>query len=1482
MGLRKLSLFTILTFLIEISSFAQSKTETIVNKADTLLNHAEAKALAMENRIQAAFDSVKSLKKYIDKLDSARLLNLPVGILAPDKDPGYGILVDDVMLRPDGAYFNASMILTNPFDGSRICFQGQNIPFSFSGGIIGDARIMLVSQKKIPICKDVKLFVLPGTYVEFNCDGFKALNLKGKVVFSGEKFVKVDSQGDSIGGPLEAYFETTINDWNNLFLSIEELEPFKLRSVPDVIFSCKNLAIDYSDYRNPENIVFPSSYTSSFPEGSLNLWRGVFLSQATIILDKKYEKRSSKEVPSFAANNLLIDDKGLSGELSAKYLLALKEGDMGGWNFSLESFNMKIDASRITKANLSGQLIIPSLKDSANKDTAIFAYNALIDTDGRYSFTVTSKSNLDFELFGQTKLYIDKSSYISITVEKGKFKPVACLNGKMDLKASKLLISGVRFEELRIATEAPVISIKNIAVDFAKQGAFAKFPLTVTKIDFKMPGDYASLRLAVKLNLQDSKDEGFSGLTDITLLAKRDNYLYKLQQVQINEIQVDVVKEGAYEIHGQVAFAREDTIYGDGFRGMIKAKFANKFEVNAVAVFGNVRGTRYFFVDAYLGIKPGVQAGPITLFGFSGGLYYHMRQDAGANKDTLSFGSSLSGLVYKPDSKIGLGIMAGVKFGVVKEQLIDADVKFEIVFNSSGGLNRIYFEGNAKCIVPNVDIVPAKLKGAAQEYAKGNELPFKPVDAAINAKISMEMDFEKSSFHAMLGVYINVGPVLKGVGENGKAGWCVLHIDPVKWYLHIGTPKDPIGLKFLDFIESRSYFMAGHDIPTELPLNPQVASILEIKPGELSKNLDDSQLQKGKGIAFGSSFRFNTGDLTFLVFYASFDFGAGFDIMLIDYGKDSYCSGYQPPVGINGWYAKGQLYAYLKGKIGLEAKIFRKKRKFEILSIAVAALLRAEAPNPVYMMGIVGGEYKVFGGLVKGKCKFKVEVGTKCELVKVKSSPVPTDMPVIGDITPSTESNDVDVFVTPQVVFNLPVDTEVKISDDENITKTYRIKLNKLELTSEGGSSIGVLTSWNDDHSVVSMEPDEILQAKSKYALNVEISFEEKVGGLWQVVTDNGEVFKEVRSVSFVTGNLPDRIPAHVISYSYPADKQYNFYKNEYNQAYMTFTRDIGVFFVDDNEFTKGAQWISSSGQIIKGKLQYNKAEKTVYTDVPPSLTNDAIFSLNFVAEPRNTNISSDRNVTSTLTSVDYGDSTNTNLTTKEAEGTISNPEEKTFYNYYFRTSKFNSLSEKIPFASKDVDYMFSASTFVFFPQVNMPISEVFDKCELWGDDTYKPLIRRTAVLDNTDWYKDIVYPLVYENYPWFGIYCIQNRDTSEFGVPPVRAIHFYYSSPISLSDDEIATGVSQQAANAGIEYLFYKLPYYWDKDYYDIRCFLANRYSIDSAPNASVEKILRNFDFPIIEPGNYPILLEYVLPGKNIVTSSQKIMLNNKIKLYF
>ena len=85
-------------------------------------------------------------------------------------------------------------------------------------------------------------------------------------------------------------------------------------------------------------------------------------------------------------------------------------------------------------------------------------------------------------------------------------------------------------------------------------------------------------------------------------------------------------------------------------------------------------------------------------------------------------------------------------------------------------------------------------------------------------------------------------------------------------------------------------------------------------------DISSNDLAGGRGLAFGASLQLNTGDLRFLIFYANFAAGLGFDVMLKDYG-DSHCEGRSERIGVNGWYAHGQAYAYLQGELGVRVKI---------------------------------------------------------------------------------------------------------------------------------------------------------------------------------------------------------------------------------------------------------------------------------------------------------------------------------------------------------------------------------------------------------------------------------------------------------------------------------------------------------------------------------------------------------------------------------
>jgi hypothetical protein len=1451
------ALLVLLILILSINSVSAQNDSTAVAKITQVRNY------------------IESNNRYVNQLDSSSFFNLPVAIKATDQ---FSLCITEATLKPGGALLTAVLQIDDPSDPSKkFSFAASNIPFSFKGGFEGIIRLSLIGNApSLSICKDVSIVLKQGSFVEWSCNGFERLKVCADINFSSKTFIPVNPDGTDIkGGKLTAYVETEAKNLNDFVFQIS-LNPFRINGIPGLSFACKNLAIDRSDCANPLNIQFPVNYQSTFPTITANLWKGIYIGDATVTLGRELQNKKNNLPSSISVHHLIIDDNGITGTLAADSVLKMDEGDLGGWDFSIASLSINLLANKIAGANFAGEMHIPVMKEGQD-----LAYSALIDLEGKYSFTVKPKENLDFELFGDSKLTLTPNSIVKVESLNGKFIPTAILSGDMTFDApftsedskNSLKMKKVEFQEMFISTADPYFDVKYFGVSGLSQGGFASFPLTINELALTTTKTQAKLSIGVKVNLKESNGAGFSGETTISLIAKRNGLKFKYKGLEVDRISIDINEAPSFTIKGYIDFAKDDPIYGNGFKGYMDATFGEKFSLKALALFGNVNGYRYFFTDGLFSINPGVAAGPFIFYGFGGGLYYHMKQKTGV-VDTTSYGASASGLVYEPNKNMSIGIMADIKFGVIDKKLIDAEAKFEIAFNSNGGVDRINFNGNAKCIVPEVEGANITLvKENAQKLAGGTKLPLNVLANPIVATVDMNMDFVTHEFHAELEAFVNMAPLLQGVGANGSAGKCVMHIGSPKWYIYLGTQANPIGIKMMSTVQTTAYFMMGYDIPTGLVINPTVASILKIKnSSDCSNNRNISLQNKGKGIAFGACLAVHTGELTLTPFYASFDIGAGFDILLIDYGEGAMCAGRPGSMGINSWYAKGQAFAYLDGKIGIKVKVFGKRKTFDILSIAAAVNLQAEGPNPIYFAGQAGGRYRILGGMIKGDCKFKLTYGEHCDIVAgVKDSPL-ADISMIGDLTPSANQTDVDVFVVPQAVFNVPVNQVMDIADDANLNHKYRANLEKCELVKDGVAVSGSY-QWNADKTVLVYNPNEILDSKKEYSYTVSVSFDEWVNGTWTTVTENGVKSIETKTLKFTTGEFPTEIPQNVISYSYPINRQYNFYPQEYPQGYIAFNKGLAPMFNLGAAWKQEARFVPvSGGKYMASSLVYDSTSRTVKFNIPTSLACDKIYKLELVNVPQSQRI--DKNVSAKSTSTD-NDAGSTEITTKNATGTISEGEENAFYTYAFRASKYKTFAQKLSLTDITANMLYEITPYVYHLQSTYESDEVFDKFEIDGTQTQTPLIRRTAILDKTPWYKSSIAPLIYKNYPIQGEASIEWRNISELGVPPIGEIKIWqYDYNHALTDDEIATG-SATAINTWAHFM-YGLPYNWSHDYTDIRTKLANMYPSMTHTDPQIEAILKKMIWPVIDVGNYPVKFEYVLPGINKVTTTKIFNIKN------
>jgi hypothetical protein len=114
--------------------------------------------------------------------------------------------------------------------------------------------------------------------------------------------------------------------------------------------------------------------------------------------------------------------------------------------------------------------------------------------------------------------------------------------------------------------------------------------------------------------------------------------------------------------------------------------------------------------------------------------------------------------------------------------------------------------------------------------------------------------------------------------------------------------------------------------------------------------------------------------------YAYFAYGAGFDMMLANYGANAHCSGSSEQVGWNGWVASGQLYCYLQGGVGIRGRALGQDFDISVLNGSVAAILAGKLPKPSYLTGALACEYVILG-IIKGSFTFDFELGSTCSIV---------------------------------------------------------------------------------------------------------------------------------------------------------------------------------------------------------------------------------------------------------------------------------------------------------------------------------------------------------------------------------------------------------------------------------------------------------------------------------------------------------------------
>ncbi|MGE5406540.1 MAG: hypothetical protein ACM3NR_02410 [Methanosarcina sp.] len=1380
-----------------------------------------------EKRIDDLIERIKSENRVVDELVQNNLGNLPIGIKKTISGTTVTIAIDSAVITPQGMLINAFTELKFPGTDNIIYFALRGAMITPSGlSSAGPTRLEMLNAVRISFSSQFDL-VLPANgrnFIEWDCYGFRSLNLNGIFEFSPEIFIP-DDPGSS---KLTAEFEINTTDPKNILVSTS-ISRFRIKGLGDMAFSAREAVIDMSDFINCNGFAMPYEYQAVFGDAP-QLWRGFFIKDLSVLLPStlsKGEKRTE-----ISARDLLIDESGVSGHFSASDILNTDEGSASGWPLSVKTLEFSLVKNRLIAGEMAGSIGVPFL----GGDTLDYTAQIISNQNGLdYSFSVAGLPEREFSIpFGGT-VKLDRGCLFNIKTVNGKFIPSAILNGRIYISGKSEKIDGLRFEQLYLTSESPFIKGGRFDTSGDANFNLAGFELSVDSISLAFRSGAASLGFNTHMALMNKSDKGVSASTRFYVNAHIESEPESDALIQRQKWVFDGIKTEGVNIKGNVSvFSLEGSVYvyddhpvyGNGINGSVSFKAGKIIKGPAKAEVWFGRKTDYKYWLAKIDIPTNIPLGAVTLTSIKGGAYSNMeRMD-----------------LYDPESKYipvkdaGFGLMAGAGVFVKSADIFNADALFEIAINKTGGVKFIRFSGEGK-------FFSGKGKKDGLFNMSGNLL--------------MVYDNVNDSFHANMNVCLNVANAIRGVGPDDLLGEVVIHSDPQDWYIFIGRPSSPLGVNVAGLITAQTYFMAGTKIEN-MPLPPaEVAAIIS------GINMDFMASERGaasgKGVAFGILFKASAGVGEKKGFvYAYFSAGAGADIMLQNYGTAS-CAGRSGPIGMNGWYASGQGYAYLTGKIGIRVK----KAEFDIMNVAAALLVQAKMPNPSWFRGSIAARYSVLGGLIKGKVNVTVVLGEEC--VFVTNDDVLNDLKIIGDVIPAEGSDKVDVFAAPQVSFNAVINKELGILSLTDEYIQYRVLLDEFNLEASGKRILPGQITWNNNHDLATLRLKDILPGNETITASVKVHIEKKTSSGWQQLT--GE--PETKYAKFNTGDQPKSIPESNIAYSYPLKQQYNFYKAETGTGYVKLKSGMSYLF--EKQFD-GINWsyiakFSSNSSSYEAPVSYDEDQSMLTFEIPQNLSLNSVNDLSIIRRPSDEG-AIDRNLRRTNLLLSAGNKEDTiSISQTKVLGAVASENETSLLDMSFRTSIYSTFREKLDNMANwtklyAIDDRSELSTLMSIPHIMVSMDETFDKYEIEGSDGIPPLVCMEAQKEN-DWIKTHAYPLVYELYASDGL--LLDRNIQTLGLFPARAI---YMSNVQ-SDSYLLSG-QNSAPMKGDVYLKYYVPVNIHADYYNLLAKATAKY-LNSylVPSPQAQRLLTQ-RIQDISRGTYPFRLSYRLPGTNLYTTTR------------
>ena len=639
---------------------------------------------------------------------------------------------------------------------------------------------------------------------------------------------------------------------------------------------------------------------------------------------------------------------------------------------------------------------------------------------------------------------------------------------------------------------------------------------------------------------------------------------------------------------------------GDLFSLDIEGAYKKRTDGNDVVPWG-------YFIAKVEGV--GARFDPIVLKGIKGGFYFNCDLNKNYKKDTYG-------------GMFGLKICTSGG-----ENLISADMDLTVVWdNAKKKLSSIILQGNlqaAKGLV-NSKATLAYKDDDKQKVIEIDITVKASIDA--NSVASMNKAFEAfagKAFSAGEKIQQGLGDIVKDEGNSQteakasssgsskkstgtfSAGNLNITLNikitkpktgNTKWHIYLGEPDWSKRCTFtlIDFqvgsrdigkfgawayLSCNAYVCLGNELPSGGLPDPPPA-IQEFLYGSKAKDINGatqnkkSEIQQAKdrtmqalnaeadgGFMFGAGaegdFGVNAG-----IVYAMGSFCVGFDVMLKHFANGAKCQG-GGKMGYHDFYGMGQIYAMLKGEVGVQINLWFWKGRCSLVSVGLGALLQGGMPNPTWIYGKVKASCKLLGGLFKFNKSIEFKAGKVC--MPDYGDPL-DNIEMFANVEPGVKNNSTEGYkkaVSPdlQPIFttNYTMDHEIRLVDENLAQKQgsgyaeriYKFTLKTCEIIATGGAASSQYNLKTETTDYENFKVQNIpFKANAYYYLHLVGKAQEKINGYWKNPNNSSAEKLEDVKYYFKTADRPDDIIHNVVMSScgtgeLSKSRYYNFIKPE-------------------------------------------------------------------------------------------------------------------------------------------------------------------------------------------------------------------------------------------------------------------------------------------------------------------------------------------------